>query len=72
MIPGYLTGQVRDRPQIGDYTWRARTRPIGERAIARAEAEHGSPVPTCLCGGRMRQTNTTNHIPVCDDCGGTS
>lgn len=55
MIPGYLTGQVRDRPQIGDYTWRARRYPVAEQALRRAMAEHGTEaIPTCLCGGRIR------------------
>lgn len=72
MMPGYLSGQLRDRPQIGDYAYRARRYPIAERAIALAEAEHGPPVPTCLCGGRfMRMSGkSTDFVGYrCGSCG---
>lgn len=43
MIPGYLTGQVRDKPLIPGYQWRTRTYPIAGRPLELAEAEHGPP-----------------------------
>lgn len=68
MIPGYLAGAVRDRPHIGGYAWRARAYPHAARAIERAEAEHGEPVPTCLCGGPVtyRRDDTGGR---CSRCG---
>lgn len=68
MIPGYLAGQLRDRPQIGDYRWRARMFPLAEQANKRAEAQHGEPVPTCLCGGRITYTHKA-YGGRCDACG---
>lgn len=70
MIPGYVTGQVRDRPQIGDYAWRARTYPHAVRAIERAEARHGEPVPTCLhCGGQVIYSRDAKPGGECSLCG---
>lgn len=72
MIAGYLTGQARDRPQIGDYAWRARTYPHAVRAIQRYEEKYGEPVPTCVCGGRMLYGNGHDFTTArCDDCGRT-
>jgi hypothetical protein len=68
MIPGYLSGALRDRPLIGGYKWRARTYPTAVAAITRAEAEHGPPVPTCVCGGRVIYTSEKTH-GVCLACG---
>jgi hypothetical protein len=35
------------------YTYRARRTPWMLSALAAAEAQHGPPVPTCVCGQRL-------------------
>lgn len=73
MIPGYLSGALRDKPAIPGYQWRARAYPMATLAIERAEAEHGQPVPTCLhCGGRLRNRRGGSRDFAgarCDSCG---
>lgn len=70
MIPGYLSGGVRDRPLIPGYRYRARTYPMAVRAIERAQAEHGPPVPTCLCGGRIARADSRDFTCYrCQSCG---
>jgi hypothetical protein len=69
MIPGYLSGAVRGKPESVPYQWRARTYPGAVAAIEQAEAEHGPPVPTCLhCGGRMR-FGRGYPLGECEACG---
>ena len=50
------------------YTWRARRYPQAERVLAAAEAEHGSPSPTCLCGCEMRYSRDWRGLR-CTGCG---
>lgn len=68
MIPGYLAGAFRDRPQIGDYAYRARKFPLAQQAIARAMAEHGTEaIPTCLCGGPVAYGRSESY-GQCEQC----
>lgn len=75
VIPGYLSGALRQLPLIPAYQWRTRAYPTARRAIRKAEAEHGPPVPTCLCGGRVLFGTGHNDIPSgagrCQSCGAT-
>lgn len=49
------------------YRYRARRPAWMARALAKAEAEHGPPVPTCVCGGALRFTRA--QVAVCPACG---
>jgi hypothetical protein len=52
----------------GWYTWRAPRRPWMHAALAKAEAEHGPPVPTCVCGHRL-VTPRHRMYARCPECG---
>jgi hypothetical protein len=67
VIPGYLSGALRDKPAAPAYRWRARAYPHAVTAIERAEAQHGEPYPACLCGGRIRYAKDRAR---CETCGG--
>lgn len=49
------------------YSYRERSYAWAKRSIAAAEAVHGEPVPTCLCGARLDE-NTARHGELCEDC----
>ena len=68
MIPGYLAGAVRDRPESSGYTYRARAYPWAQRVLARSEQVHGQPQPTCVCGGNVTYGGYA-HGGICDLCG---
>jgi len=48
-----LRGFRNGLPETPAYAWRQRSYPRAARLIELAAAEHGEPVPTCACGGRM-------------------
>ena len=48
------------------YTWRGRARPPwATTAIASAEAEHGPPQPTCVCGAPITLVSGYGHCKTC-------
>lgn len=47
------------------YTWRAPRHPWHARAIAQAEAEHGPPEPTCVCGAPLTLVSGYGHCKIC-------
>lgn len=54
-------------PEIPRYAWRARTYPWASATIAFTEAQHGPPVPVCLCGHPL--TYSSNGARRCGACG---
>jgi len=64
--PGPVTrnGLAPTRP----YRWRDRRPAWMAAAIAAAEAEHGPPVPTCVCGARLAFRHGAQYA-TCTACG---
>jgi len=61
--PAARNGLAPTRP----YTWRARRPAWMTAALAAAEAQHGPPVPTCLCGSRLPASRDA--YVTCPACG---
>ena len=68
MITTALAGQQNGRPETPYYRYRARAYPQAAALNERAEAQHGHPAPTCLCGGPVRYSH--DHCNgLCQWCG---
>ena len=52
---------------VPHYQWRARTYAWAQRAIAQAEAVHGPPELTCVCGGPITAERAT-YSRRCETC----
>jgi hypothetical protein len=57
-----------DMPVVPYYRHGARTYPWAQRAIAAAEAVHGRPVPTCLCGAPLTERRGRDFGGQCETC----
>jgi hypothetical protein len=69
-LPG--TPARNGRPPFRPYR-RGAPRPAWMRtALAAAEAEHGPPVPTCLCGGTLDWRQSYGVCPACGRGSGTN
>lgn len=67
MIPGAVPGGPARNglPAAGHYRWRAPRHPWHAKAIANAEAQHGPPQPTCVCGARLTLVSGYGHCKTC-------
>lgn len=66
---GLRTAGLPPGQPVPRYAWRARSYPWAQRVLAAAEAEHGQPEPTCLCGAVV--TYRDGRIVRCGACGRT-
>lgn len=71
LMPDYREKR-NDMPDVPLYRWRPRgdrpAYPWAARAIAAAEAVHGAPEPTCLCGGPLPEASARNPHALCAAC----
>lgn len=65
------TGPRNGQPFAKPYVYGAPRPWWAMRAIYRAQAQYGEPMPTCLCGGRISRADRRRNPlrTTCRDCG---
>lgn len=67
-VPDHAREKRNNMPDVPYYRHRARRYPWAERAIAAAEAEHGAPESTCVCGSLLPEYRARYVGGKCETC----